>query len=117
MHKAGRGAGEINFINQARGAPWSDFCILFRGNHQSRALEKPLQLLRVPYHLSGGTAFLDRGPVKDARSWLRLIANPADGAAFLRQVQSPARGVASDERRVGAEGGSRCRARWAPYPH
>ncbi len=92
-HEAERVAGEIHFINQARGAPWSDFCILFRGNHQSRALEKALQLLRVPYHLSGGTAFLDRGEVKDALSWLRLVANPDDDAAFLRAVQSPARGV------------------------
>lgn len=92
-HEAERVAGEIHFINQARGAPWSDFCILFRGNHQSRALEKALQLLRVPYHLSGGTAFLDRGEVKDALSWLRLVANPEDDAAFLRAVQSPARGV------------------------
>src|SRR3546814_479999 len=75
----------------------SDVCssdlILFRGNHQSRALEKALQLLRVPYHLSGGTAFLDRGEVKDALSWLRLVANPEDDAAFLRAVQSPPRGV------------------------
>src|SRR3546814_11492703 len=93
MHEAARVAGEIHFLSQARGAPWSDFCILFRGNHQSRALEKALQLLRVPYHLSGGTAFLDRGEVKDALSWLRLIANPEDDAAFLRAVQSPARGV------------------------
>ncbi|MGN7726963.1 UvrD-helicase domain-containing protein [Luteimonas sp. 22616] len=92
-HEAERVAGEIHFINQARGAPWSDFCILFRGNHQSRALEKALQLLRVPYHLSGGTAFLERAEVKDALSWLRLVANPEDDAAFLRAVQSPSRGV------------------------
>ena len=92
-HEAERVAGEIHFINQARGAPWSDFCILFRGNHQSRVLEKALQLLRVPYHLSGGTAFLERAEVKDALSWLRLLANPEDDAAFLRAVQSPARGV------------------------
>src|SRR3546814_16712092 len=51
MHEAERVAGEIHFINQARGAPWSDFSILFRGNHQSRALEKALPLLRVPSHL------------------------------------------------------------------
>src|SRR3546814_1654566 len=93
MHEAERVAGEIHFINQARGAPWSDFCILFCGNHQSRALEKALQLLRVPYHLSGRTAFLYRGEVKDALSWLRLVANPEDDAAFLRSVQSPPRGV------------------------
>src|SRR3546814_2430984 len=59
----------------------------------SDLLEKALQLLRVPYHLSGGTAFLDRGEVKDALSWLRLVANPEDDAAFLRAVQSPPRGV------------------------
>jgi len=92
-HEAEKVADQIHFLNQSRGAPWSDFCILFRGNHQSRVLEKALQLLRVPYHLSGGTAFLDRGEVKDAMAWLRLIANPEDDAAFLRAVTSPKREV------------------------
>ena len=92
-HEAEKVAGEIHFLNQLRGAPWSDFCILFRGNHQSRALEKALQHLRVPYHLTGGTAFLDRGEVKDAMAWLRLIANPDDDAAFLRAVMAPRRDV------------------------
>jgi ATP-dependent DNA helicase Rep len=92
-HEAEKVAAEIQFLSQKNSAPWSDFCILFRGNHQSRALEKALQLLRVPYHLSGGTAFLDRGEVKDAMAWLRMIANPDDDAAFLRAVTSPSRGV------------------------
>jgi len=92
-HEAERVAGEIHFLHTARQAPWNEFCVLFRGNHQSRALEKAMQLLRIPYHLSGGTAFLDRGEVKDALSWLRLVANPDDDAAFLRAVQSPSRGV------------------------
>ena len=92
-HEAEKVAAEIQYLQTARGAPWSDFCVLFRGNHQSRALEKAMQLLRVPYHLSGGTAFLERGEVKDALAWLRLIANPDDDAAFLRAVQSPKREV------------------------
>ena len=92
-HEAEKVAAEIQFIATAKQAPWSDFCILFRGNHQSRVLEKALQLLRVPYHLSGGTAFLERGEVKDALSWLRLVANPDDDAAFLRAVTSPKREV------------------------
>ena len=92
-HEAERIASEIHFLHEARKAEWSEFCILFRGNHQSRALEKALQLLRVPYHLSGGTAFLDRGEVKDALAWLRLLANPEDDAAFLRAVQAPKREV------------------------
>ncbi|MCE7032198.1 UvrD-helicase domain-containing protein [Lysobacter sp. GX 14042] len=92
-HEAEKVAAEIEFIANSRQAPWSDFCILFRGNFQSRALEKALQLLRVPYHLTGGTAFLERGEVKDALSWLRLVANPDDDAAFLRAVTSPKREV------------------------
>ncbi len=97
-HEAERIAAEIQFLysaqlNGAKKAEWSDFCILFRGNHQSRPLEKAMQLLRIPYHLSGGTAFLDRGEVKDALAWLRLIANPEDDAAFLRAVQAPKREV------------------------
>ncbi|MGY3266506.1 UvrD-helicase domain-containing protein [Lysobacter sp. HA35] len=92
-HEAERIAAEIQFINASKQAPWSDFCILFRGNFQSRPLEKALQLMRVPYHVSGGTAFLDRGEVKDVLSWLRLLANPDDDAAFLRAVQAPKREV------------------------
>ncbi|RMH87922.1 ATP-dependent DNA helicase Rep [Lysobacter pythonis] len=92
-HEAEKIAAEIDFIAKSRAAPWSDFCLLFRGNHQSRVLEKALQLLRIPYHLSGGTAFLERAEVKDALSWLRLLVNPEDDAAFLRAVQNPKREV------------------------
>ncbi|WP_411833313.1 UvrD-helicase domain-containing protein [Pseudoxanthomonas mexicana] len=92
-HEAEKVAAEIAFLHTARNAPWSDFCILFRGNFQSRPLEKALQLLRIPYHLTGGTAFLERQEVKDALAWLRLVANPDDDTAFLRAVQSPKREV------------------------
>ena len=92
-HEAEKVAAEIQFTATQRQALWSDFCILFRGNFQSRALEKALQLLRIPYHLSGGTAFLERGEVKDVLAWLRLVANPDDDAAFLRAVQAPRREV------------------------
>lgn len=92
-HEAERVAAEISFLHEARQVPWSGFCILFRSNHQSRPLEKALQLLRIPYHLTGGTAFLERQEVKDTLAWLRVIANPDDDAAFLRAVQSPKREV------------------------
>lgn len=92
-HEAEKVAAEIAFIATSKQAPWSDFCILFRGNFQSRPLEKALQLLRIPYHISGGTAFLDRQEVKDLLAWLRLLVNPDDDAAFLRAVQAPKREV------------------------
>jgi ATP-dependent DNA helicase Rep len=92
-HEAERVAAEISFLQQTRKHAWSDFAVLFRGNFQSRALEKALQLLRIPYHLSGGTAYLDRGEVKDLLSWLRVLANPDDDAAFLRAIAAPKREV------------------------
>ncbi len=92
-HEAERVAAELQFLKSSEKMEWNECCILFRSNFQSRALEKALQLMRVPYHLSGGTAFLERAEVKDALSWLRLIANPDDDSAFLRAVQSPKREV------------------------
>jgi ATP-dependent DNA helicase Rep len=95
QREAERVASEIRYLKDKHSAQWADLAVLFRGNHQSRPLEKALQVLAVPYHLSGGTAFLDRGEVKDALAWLRLIANPDDDAAFLRAVGSPKRDIGS----------------------
>ena len=92
-HEAEKVAAEIQFLGNSRGIPWSDFCILFRGNFQSRPLEKALQLVGVPYHLTGGTVFLERQEVKDTLAWLRLLVNPDDDTAFMRAVQSPKRDV------------------------
>jgi len=92
-HEAEKVAAEIAYLAQTKQVPWSDFCILFRGNFQSRPLEKALQLVRVPYHITGGTAFLERQEVKDTLSWLRLLVNPDDDTAFMRAVQSPKREV------------------------
>jgi ATP-dependent DNA helicase Rep len=79
---------------------WSDFAILYRGNHQARVLERALRLAEVPYHLTGGTAYFDRAEIKDLVAYLRLIANPDDDAAFLRVVNTPRReiGAATLER-------------------
>jgi ATP-dependent DNA helicase Rep len=86
-------AAEIAHRQTLAKLPWSEFAVLYRGNHQSRALEKALRLLRVPYHLTGGTAFFERAEVKDLLAYLRLIANPDDDAAFLRAVVAPKREI------------------------
>ncbi|MCK9537498.1 UvrD-helicase domain-containing protein [Dokdonella sp.] len=92
-HEAECVAGAIAHLAQKHQAPWHEFAILYRGNHQSRALEKALRVARVPYHVSGGTAFLDRAEVKDLLAYLRLINNPDDDAAFLRVVNLPRRDI------------------------
>ncbi|MDR3390054.1 MAG: UvrD-helicase domain-containing protein [Rudaea sp.] len=92
-HEAERVAAEIVHQQQLHKSAWHEFAVLYRGNHQSRALEKALRLARVPYHLTGGTAFLERAEVKDVLAYLRLVANPDDDAAFLRIVNVPRREI------------------------
>jgi ATP-dependent DNA helicase Rep len=92
-HEADRVAAEIAHLAERHKASWSEFAVLYRGNHQSRPLEKALRLGRVPYHLTGGTAFLERAEVKDLLAYLRLINNPDDDAAFLRIVNVPRRDI------------------------
>ncbi len=92
-HEAERVAAEIAHVQQSRKAPWSDFAILYRGNFQSRAFEQALRMLRVPYHVSGGTAFFDRAEVRDLIGYLRVLVNPDDDSAYLRIVQTPKRDI------------------------
>ncbi|NCT66611.1 MAG: UvrD-helicase domain-containing protein [Rhodanobacteraceae bacterium] len=92
-HEAERVAGAITHLAEKHKAPWHEFAILYRGNHQSRVLEKALRVARVPYHVTGGTAFLDRAEVKDLLAYLRLVNNPDDDAAFLRVVNLPRRDI------------------------
>ena len=92
-HEAERVAGDIANKQQTSKAPWSEFAILYRGNHQSRSFEKALRLALIPYAITGGTAFLDRAEVKDVLAYLRLLVNPDDDAAFLRVVNVPRREI------------------------
>ena len=92
-HEAECVAGAIVHLAEKHKAPWHEFAVLYRGNHQSRVLEKALRLARVPYHVTGGTAFLDRAEVKDLLAYLRLVDNPDDDAAFLRVVNLPRRDI------------------------
>ncbi|WOT04888.1 DNA helicase Rep [Shewanella youngdeokensis] len=72
---------------------YGDYAILYRGNHQSRLLERALMTNRIPYKLSGGTSFFGRAEIKDIMAYLRLVVNPDDDNAFLRIVNLPKRGL------------------------
>ncbi len=76
-----------------RRAKYSDYAILYRGNHQARVLEQALRRERIPYTVSGGQSFFDRAEIKDIVSYLRLIANADDDPAFIRAITTPRRGV------------------------
>ena len=76
-----------------RRAKFSDYAILYRGNHQSRSIEKALRRERIPYVMSGGQSFFERAEIKDIVSYLRLIANADDDPAFIRAATTPRRGI------------------------
>lgn len=72
---------------------YKDYAVLYRSNHQARLIEAVLREQNVPYVLSGGTSFFDRAEIKDLMSYLKLIVNPEDDAAFLRIVNTPKREI------------------------
>jgi len=77
----------------ARHQAFKDFAILYRANHQARALETALRKAQIPYKVSGGTSFFDRAEIKDLCAWLRLLVNHDDDPAFLRAITTPKRGI------------------------
>ena len=86
-------AREIEMLAADEQRPWSDFAIFYRVNALSREIERALTRRRIPYQVAAGVAFYERAEIKDLLAYLRLIANPADRAAFLRVVNTPPRGI------------------------
>ncbi len=74
-------------------APFKDFAVLYRGNHQARLLEIKLQNFKVPYKLSGGTSFFSRVEIKDLMSYFKVLINRDDDNAFLRIINLPRREI------------------------
>ncbi|KMK50806.1 ATP-dependent DNA helicase Rep [[Actinobacillus] muris] len=92
-HEAERIVGELiahRYLNKTK---YKDYAILYRGNHQSRLLEKLLMQNRIPYKISGGTSFFSKTEIKDMLAYLRLLVNQDDDAAFLRIVNTPRREI------------------------
>lgn len=93
--EAERIAMEILTLHLRTQRPYSDFAILYRGNHQAKLMELKLQHHQIPYRLSGGTSFFGRQEVKDLMSYFRLLVNPDDDNAFLRVINVPRREIGS----------------------
>ena len=62
-------------------------------NSQSRAIEDILRREDIPYKIVGGLKFYERKEIKDAISYLRLIANPSDNISLKRVINEPKRGI------------------------
>lgn len=63
---------------------YSDFCILYRTNAQSRSIEEVFIHKSLPYILIGGTRFYDRKEIKDILAYLKILANHKDKVSLKR---------------------------------
>ncbi len=93
QHEAERVVMELSGHKFMNGTSFKDYAVLYRGNHQSRLLEKVMMENRIPYRISGGTSFFARSEVKDIMAYLKLLVNHDDDNAFLRVVNTPRRGI------------------------
>jgi DNA helicase-2/ATP-dependent DNA helicase PcrA len=85
----------VRVINEARAAGIDprEIAVFYRVHAQSRVLEEALRAQNLPYQIIGGTKFYERAEVKDALSYLRVLANPKSDVDFARVVNVPARGI------------------------
>ena len=70
-----------------------NFCVLYRTNSQSRAIEDALRKKNIDYTIYGGISFYQRKEIKDILSYLRILINPSDEEALKRIINYPARGI------------------------
>ena len=86
-------AEQINYLKMEEYFEPADFAILYRMNSQSRVIETILSRENIPYQVIGGLKFYERKEIKDALSYLRLIANPSDNISLRRIINEPKRGI------------------------
>ena len=84
---------QINHLKTEEYYKYSDFAVLYRMNSQSRAIEDILNREAIPYRVIGGLKFYERKEIKDALSYLRLIANSPDNISLRRVINEPKRGI------------------------
>lgn len=81
----------------AKGTPWRAMTVLYRAHYATRAVEDVLLKESIPYAIYSGIPFFGRREIKDALSYLRLIAYQ-DDLSFRRIVNVPKRNIG--ERRM-----------------
>ena len=79
------------------GTPYADMAVLYRANYATRPIEDALVKAEIPYVIYSGIPFFDRAEIKDALSYLRLVAF-RDDLSFLRVANNPKRNLG--ERRM-----------------
>lgn len=86
-------ATEIERTVADEGHSYGDIAVFYRVNALSREIERALVRHRIPYQVAAGVAYFERAEIKDVLAYLRVLTNSADESAFVRIVNTPARGI------------------------
>ena len=84
-------AGGMRRLHEA-GTPFRDMTVLYRAHYVTRAVEEVLLEEKIPYTIYSGVQFFDRMEIKDALSYLRMIAYK-DDLSFRRIANVPKRNL------------------------
>ena len=84
-------AGRIKALHDT-GVPYRDMAVLYRAHYVTRAVEEALLREKLPYTIYSGVQFFGRMEIKDALSYLRMIAYQ-DDLSFLRVANVPKRNL------------------------
>ena len=69
------------------GVPLSEIAVLFRASSHSFDLEIELGKHGIPFRKFGGIKFAESAHIKDALSFLRVVANPSDTLSWFRALK------------------------------
>jgi len=86
-------AGEVDRLGDAHGTRPHQVAVFYRTNAQSRSFEEVFIRVGLPYKVVGGVRFYERKEVRDALSYLRVLANPTDTVSLRRILNTPRRGI------------------------
>jgi len=96
------------WVDEGR-ASYHDFTILFRAFTNVTHYLRPLRERGIPFVVDGGREFLNRPEIGQLMAALRALSRPADQAALLAFLRSPAGGVSDRELAQFAAAGGRWR--------
>jgi DNA helicase-2/ATP-dependent DNA helicase PcrA len=90
--EAARVTTKIKTIQRLTGCSYSEIAVLYRTNWQSQAIEDHFIRAGIPYHIVGAR-FFDRREILDVMSYLRVIENENDSAAWHEILTKPERKI------------------------
>jgi DNA helicase-2/ATP-dependent DNA helicase PcrA len=75
-----------------QGVKYGDIAILYRAHYVTRQIEEVFLQAKLPYRIYSGVQFFDRMEIKDALSYLRMVAFK-DDLSFMRIANVPKRNL------------------------